>query len=61
MSVQHYANDVIIVEESDFRFAWCNLSPHLHGPVPCVRLSAEFDTFDIHQAALKELARQDAY
>jgi len=49
------------VKESDFRFVLCGLSPHLQGQLQCRRLSDEFDTFDRRQAALLELAPQDAY
>jgi anti-anti-sigma regulatory factor len=50
-----------LVEESDFRFVLCGLSPHLKWQLQCVRLSDEFDTFDTRQAAIMELAPQDAY
>jgi anti-anti-sigma regulatory factor len=50
-----------LVEESDFRFVLCGLSPHLKWQLQCVRLSDEFDTFDTRQAAILELAPQDAY
>jgi anti-anti-sigma regulatory factor len=50
-----------LVEESDFRFVLCGLSPHLKWQLKCVRLSAEFDTLDTRQAAIMELAPQDAY
>jgi hypothetical protein len=50
-----------LVEESDFRFVLCGLSPHLKWQLQCVRLSDEFDTFDTRQAAIVELAPLDAY
>ena len=50
-----------LVEESDFRFVLCGLSPHLQWQLQCVRLSDEFDTFDTREAAILELAPQDAY
>jgi anti-anti-sigma regulatory factor len=50
-----------LVEESDFRLVLCGLSPHLKWQLQCVRLSDEFDTFDTRQAAIMELAPQDAY
>ncbi|OHB66820.1 MAG: hypothetical protein A2Y77_14790 [Planctomycetes bacterium RBG_13_62_9] len=50
-----------LVKESDFRFVLCGLSPHLKWQLQCLRLSDEFDTFDSRQAALLELAPQDAY
>ena len=50
-----------LVEESDFRFVLCGVSPHLKRQLQCVRLSDEFDTFDTRQAAIMELAPQDAY
>jgi anti-anti-sigma regulatory factor len=50
-----------LVEESDFRFVLCGLSPHLQWQLQCVRLSDEFDTFDTRQAAILELAPQDVY
>ena len=50
-----------LVEESDFRFVLCGLSPHLKWQLQCVRLSEKFDTFDTRQAAIMELAPQDAY
>jgi anti-anti-sigma regulatory factor len=50
-----------LVEESDFRFALCGLSPHLKWQLQCVRLSDKFDTFDTRQAAIRELTPQDVY
>jgi anti-anti-sigma regulatory factor len=50
-----------LVEESDFRFVLCGVSPHLKWQLQCVRLSDEFDMFDTRQAAIMELAPQDAY
>ena len=50
-----------LVEESDFRFVLCGVSPHLQCQLHCLRLSDEFDTFDTRQAAILELALQDAY
>jgi anti-anti-sigma regulatory factor len=50
-----------LVEESDFRFVLCGVSPHLQCQLHCMHLSDEFDTFDTRQAAILELAPQDAY
>jgi anti-anti-sigma regulatory factor len=50
-----------LVKESDFRFVLCGLSPHLKWQLRCVRLFDEFDTFDSREAAIRELAPQDAY
>jgi len=50
-----------LVEESDFRFVLCGVSPHLKWQMQCVRLSDEFDTFDTRQAAIMELTPQDVY
>jgi anti-anti-sigma regulatory factor len=50
-----------LVEESDFRFVLCGLSPHLHRQLRCVRLSDRFDTFATREAAIRELAPCDAY
>ena len=50
-----------LVEESDFRFVLCGLSPHLKWQLQCVRLSDKFDTFDTRQAAIMELTPQDVY
>ena len=50
-----------LVEESDFRFVLCGLSPHLKWQMQCVRLSDEFDTFDTRLAAITELTPQDVY
>ncbi|OHB66233.1 MAG: hypothetical protein A2Y76_14045 [Planctomycetes bacterium RBG_13_60_9] len=50
-----------LVEESDFRFVLCGVSPHLQWQLQCLRLSDEFDTFDTRAAAVLELAPQDAY
>lgn len=49
-----------LVEESDFRFVLCGLSPRVKWQLRCVRLSDEFDTFDTRQAAIMELTPQDA-
>ena len=50
-----------MVEESDFRFVLCGLSPHLKWQLKCVRLFNKFDTFDTREAAIMEVAPQDAY
>jgi anti-anti-sigma regulatory factor len=47
-----------LVQESDFRFVLCGLSPHLKWQLKCVRLSNKFDTFDTREAALGELLPQ---
>ncbi len=48
-----------LVEESDFRFVLCGLSPHLKWQLKCVRLSHQFDTFDTREAAILELSPED--
>jgi anti-anti-sigma regulatory factor len=50
-----------LVQESDFRFILCGLSPHLKWQLRCVRLFDKFDTFDTREAAILELAPEDAY
>jgi anti-anti-sigma regulatory factor len=50
-----------VVEDSDYRFVLCGLSPHVKWQMNCVRLSHQFDTFDTREAAIMELAPQDAY
>jgi anti-anti-sigma regulatory factor len=50
-----------LVEESNYRFVLCGLSPHLKQQMRCVRLSDQFDTFASRQAAIQELAPEDAY
>jgi len=50
-----------LVEESNYRFVVCGLSPHLRQQMRCVRLSDRFDTFASREAALQELAPEDAY
>jgi anti-anti-sigma regulatory factor len=50
-----------LVEESDYRLVLCGLSPHLKWQLRCVRLFDKFDTFDTREAAIMELAPQDAY
>jgi anti-anti-sigma regulatory factor len=50
-----------LVEESNYRLVLCGLSAHLKWQLQCVRLSKEFDTFDTREAAIMELAPQDAY
>ena len=50
-----------LVEESNYRFVLCGLSPHLQQQMRCVRLSGRFDTFGSREAALRELAPEDAY
>ena len=50
-----------LVEESDYRFVLCGLSPHVKWQLRCVRLSRQFDTFDTREAAIMELAPQDVY
>jgi anti-anti-sigma regulatory factor len=50
-----------LVEEANYRFVLCGLSPHLQGQMRCVRLSDKFDTFASREAALRELAPEDAY
>jgi anti-anti-sigma regulatory factor len=50
-----------LVEESNYRFVVCGLSPHLRQQMRCIRLSGKFDTFADREAAILELAPQDAY
>ncbi len=50
-----------VVEDSDYRLVLCGLSPHLKWQMSCVRLAHQFDTFDTREAAIMELAPQDAY
>jgi len=50
-----------LVEESNYRFVLCNVSPHLKWQLQCVRLTDEFDTFDSRDAAIMELAPEDRY
>ena len=50
-----------LVEESNYRFVLCGLSPHLQEQMPCIRLSDTFAVFASREAALRELAPQDAY
>ncbi len=50
-----------MVEESNYRFVLCGLSPHLHQQMRCVRLYDKFDTFGSREAALRELTPEDLY
>jgi anti-anti-sigma regulatory factor len=50
-----------LVEESNYRFVLCGLSPHLQQQMRCVRLSDKFDTFASREAALRVLAPEDVY
>jgi anti-anti-sigma regulatory factor len=50
-----------LVEEANYRFVLCGLSPHLQQQMRCVRLFDKFDTFASREAALRELAPADAY
>ena len=50
-----------LVEESDFRFVLCGVSPHLQCQLHCMHLSDEFDTFDTRLAAITELTPLDVY
>jgi anti-anti-sigma regulatory factor len=50
-----------LVEESNYRFVVCGLSPHLRQQMRCVRLSDRFETFASREAAIRELAPEDAY
>ncbi len=50
-----------LVEESEFRFVLCGVSPHLQCQLHCAHLAEEFDMFDTRQAAIMELAPEDAY
>ena len=50
-----------LVEEANYRFVLCGLSPHLEQQMRCVRLSDKFDTFVSREAAIRELAPEDAY
>jgi anti-anti-sigma regulatory factor len=44
------------VQESNFRFVLCGLSPHLKWQLRCIRLFDRFETFDTREAALRELS-----
>ncbi len=50
-----------LVEEANYRFVLCGLSPHLQQQMRCVRLSDKFDAFPSREAAILELAPEDAY
>lgn len=50
-----------LVEESNFRFVLCSLSPRLQRQMQCVHLLKRFDTFVSREAAIRELAPEDAY
>ena len=50
-----------LVEESNYRFVLCGVSPHLKWQLQCMHLADEFDTFDSRDAAIMELAPQDKY
>ncbi|MBN1505672.1 MAG: anti-sigma factor antagonist [Sedimentisphaerales bacterium] len=50
-----------LVEESNYRFVLCSLSPHLKWQLQCVRLVDEFDTFDNREAAIMALTPEDTY
>jgi len=50
-----------VVKESDYNLVLCGLSPHVKWQLNCVHLSHQFDTFDTREAAIMELAPQDAY
>ena len=50
-----------LAEESGYRLVLCCLSPHLKWQLKCVRLFDKFDTFETREAAIMELAPQDAY
>jgi len=50
-----------LVEEANYRFVLCGLSPHLQEQMRCVRLFDKFDTFASREAAIRELAPEDAY
>jgi anti-anti-sigma regulatory factor len=47
------------VQESDFRFVLCGLSPHLKWQLQCIRLFDKFAIFDTREAALRELSPED--
>jgi len=49
-----------LVKDSDYRLALCGLSPHVKWQLRCLHLSRQFDTFDTREAAIMELAPQDA-
>ncbi|MCU0918540.1 MAG: hypothetical protein MUC88_28870, partial [Planctomycetes bacterium] len=50
-----------LVKESNYRFVLCGLSPHLQQQMRCVRLFDKFDMFVSREAAILELAPEDAY
>ena len=50
-----------LVEESNYRFVLCGLSPHLQQQMQYVRLTDKFDVFASREAAILELTPEDAY
>ncbi len=50
-----------IVQEANYRFVLCSLSPHLQQQMQYVRLSDKFDVFASREAAILELAPEDAH
>jgi len=50
-----------LVEDANYRFVLCGLSPHLKWQLRCLHLSDEFDTFDTREAAVLQLAPEEAY
>jgi anti-anti-sigma factor len=45
-----------LVEESNYRFVLCGLSPHLKWQLSCLRLSHQFDIVDTRESALAQLS-----
>ena len=50
-----------LVEGAACRLVLCGLFPHVKWQLRCVRLSRQCDTVDTREAAIMELAPQDAY
>ena len=50
-----------LVEEANYRFVLCGVSAHLQWQLRCVHLLNKFDVFDTREAAVLQLAPNDAY
>ncbi len=50
-----------LVEEANYRFVLCGVSPHLQWQLRCVHLLDKFDTFDTREAAVLQLAPEEVY
>ena len=51
----------MLVEEANYRLVLCGLSPHLQQQMQYVRLTDKFDVFASREAAVLELAPEDAH